>query len=205
MSPERIPPIKPSDLTAEQKDAYDYMSQKADEFFGDAFTYKKDDGSLIGPFAPFLYTPALGKPFFDFVGAVSQIPGLPGTAREVVILATGAHYKGVYETYAHERVALKTTDLTKEQIKMIKSGEKPKDLGKGESVAFDATMELVGKPGPLAKERWDEVVKEFGEQGALALVHYVGLYAYTCILLNGCDVSLPEDEKLLEERAQSLI
>jgi len=36
MSPERYPPIKPSDFTAEQQDAYDYISQAAEKSFGDA-------------------------------------------------------------------------------------------------------------------------------------------------------------------------
>ena len=83
---------------------------------------------------------------------------------------------------------------------MIKTGQKPKDLNGGASVAYDATMELVSRPGPLSKQLWDAVVKEFGEQGALALVHYVGFYAYTCILLNGCDVPLPEGEEIMWRR-----
>jgi hypothetical protein len=56
---------------------------------------------------------------------------------------------------------------------------------------------VVKKPGPLKREIWDSVVREFGKQGAMVLVHYCGLYAYTCILLNGCDVPLPEGEKIL--------
>lgn len=35
MSSERFPPIKPSDLSVEQKEAYDYLSQSAAKFFGD--------------------------------------------------------------------------------------------------------------------------------------------------------------------------
>lgn len=55
----------------------------------------------------------------------------------------------------------------------------------------------MAKPGPLKKESWDAVVKELGRKGALALVHFVGMYAYTCILLNGCDVPLPEGENIM--------
>jgi hypothetical protein len=32
---ERFPPIKPSDLTSEQKEAYDHMSHIAEKFFGE--------------------------------------------------------------------------------------------------------------------------------------------------------------------------
>lgn len=129
--------------------------------------------------------------------AVGEIKGLPPAAKETVILATGSHFKGVYETYAHERVALKTTDLTEEQINQIKVGKKPQNLDAKASVAFDAAIELANKPGPLKKESWNNLVKELGEQGALAVVRYVGLYAYTCVLLNGCDVQLPPGGKTM--------
>jgi len=161
------------------------------------FIYKNDEGSVLGPFAPLLNSPGLCKPYCELFKAMSQIPGLTPKARETVILATGSHYKAAYEIYAHERLALKNTELTKEQINLIKNGQKPKDLDKGSSVAFDAAIELVAKPGPLKKESWDAVVKELGRKDALALVHFVGMYAYTCILLNGCDVPLPEGENIM--------
>lgn len=144
-----------------------------------------------------LATPGLCKPYFELVKAVGQIKDLPPAAKETVILATGSHFKGVYETYAHERVALKTTDLTKEQINQIKVGKKPQDLDAKASVAFDAAIKLASNPGPLKKESWDNLVEKLGEQGALAVVHYVGLYAYTCVLLNGCDVQLPQGERIM--------
>ena len=81
---------------------------------------------------------------------------------------------------------------------MIKLGKKPDDLGREESVAFDVSLELVSRKGPLGKERWDEAVGCFGREGALVLFQYVGLYAYTCVLLNGCDIQLPEGEKIWE-------
>lgn len=104
--------------------------------------------------------------------------------------------KASYETYAHERVALKTTSLTKDQIIMIKNGERPEGLEKSASVAFDVTIELCKKPGPLRKELWDQAVETFGREGTASLLQYVGLYAYTCILLNGANVPVPEGEKL---------
>ena len=130
------------------------------------------------------------------MSAVSAMSGLPAAARETAILATGSHYQAPYEIYAHERVALEKTSLSKEQVNKIERGEKPADLGKEESVAFDVSMELATKKGPLGKERWDEVVETLGREGAAALLQYVGLYAYTCVLLNGGDMQLPQGEKI---------
>lgn len=127
---------------------------------------------------------------------LAKIPGLPQNARETAILATGSHYKAAYEIYAHERVAVKSTDLTQEQVDKIKTGTKPSNLDEKCSVAFDVAIELVTKPGPLSKQSWDKAEKTLGKQGTLALIHYTGYYAYTCVLLNGCDVPVPDGEKI---------
>lgn len=130
------------------------------------------------------------------MSAVSGLPGLPASACETAILAIGSQYQASYDTYAHERVALKNTFLTKEQINVIKNGRKPKGLGREESVTFDVVVELAWGRGPLGRERWEELVGCLGREGALALVQVCGLYGYTCLLLNGCDIRLPEGEKI---------
>lgn len=130
--------------------------------------------------------------------ALAKIPGLPQYAREVAILATGSHFKAAYEIYSHERIAI-GTELKQDQIDKIKHGEKPGDLQEIGNVAFDVTMELLKKPGPLAEEKWKEAEKAFGREGAMALVHYVGYYAYTSLLLNGLDIQLPEGESIKNE------
>ncbi len=101
------------------------------------------------------------------MSAVSGLPGLPASARETAILAVGPRYQAPYEIYAHERVALKNTSLTREQINAIKRWSEP---------------ERLGREGALA----------------LALVQVCWLYGYTWVLLNGCDVRLPEGEKVWE-------
>jgi hypothetical protein len=52
----------------------------------------------------------------------------------------------------------------------------------------------VSRKGLLGKERWEEAVWCFGRGAAVELVQYVGLYAYTCVFLNGCDVQLPGEK-----------
>ncbi len=67
-------------------------------------------------------------------------------------------------------------------------------------MTFDVALELAGGKGPLGRERWEELVECLGREGALvlALVQVCGLYWYTCLLLDGCGVSLPEDERIWE-------
>ena len=134
----------------------------------------------------------MGQPFVGTLQAIGQVPGVSATARETVILTTSSHYKTVYEIYAHERTALNSTGQTKEQIQTTVIGQTPEDLDAGSSVAYNAAKELLTKPGPLKKESWDALVKEFGKQGTLAVVHYVGNYAYTSKLMNTVTTPLPE-------------
>ncbi|KAF7845852.1 hypothetical protein BT93_L0348 [Corymbia citriodora subsp. variegata] len=191
----RIPPSAPSELKGDQKKAHDEMASIADDIFGDTFVYKRDDGALVGPFAPLIHTPAMAPLFMHQAVEMGKIPGLPQKARETAILTTGSYFKAAYEIYAHEKVAVAKTELTRDQVKKITSGEKPDDLDEECSIAFDTAMELVKKPGPLSKQNWDRLNKAFGQQGALALIHFVGYYCYTCVLLNGCDVPVPDGEK----------
>ncbi|GAB7354787.1 hypothetical protein MBLNU459_g5183t1 [Dothideomycetes sp. NU459] len=196
MSTSRTPATAPSDLTADQKQAHDEIQSVASSAFGDVFVYKRDDGALVGPFAPMLQTPGVTRPFLHIVTELGKLPGLPPNARETAILATGSYFQAVYEIYAHERVAVANTDLNQEQVDMIKNGKKPDGLDDQCSVAFDVAIQLSRTPGPLSGEHWDKAEKVLGKQGTLALIHYVGYYAYTCILLNGCDVPVPDGEKI---------
>ena len=56
----------------------------------------------------------------------------------------------------------------------------------------------MSRKGPLGKERWEGAVWCFGREVAVALVRYVGLYAYACVLLKACEVQLPKREKRWE-------
>lgn len=193
----RYPPIPPSSLTTEQHKAYDEASEICSNVFGNKFLYKNEDGAFIGPFAPLLYTPSLVDPFFKLVVELGKLPGLPGPAREIAILVTGSRFKSKYELYAHERVAA-STRLTTAQISSVKSGEKPLGddaLDEQGDVAFDVAIELSHKQGPMTDANWERAVYAFGKEGTAALIQYVGVYAYTCVLLNGVDAPVPDGER----------
>ena len=159
------------------------------------FQYRRDDGAPLGPFAALLYTPEYTKTFLPPVRAINQLPISPNI-KETVILATGSVTLAAYERYAHERVALSTTELTKQQIVGIRNGDKPADLSAEEGIAFDLARTLAKGGGPLPTELFDEAVRLLGKEQTLAAIHFVGMYAYVSILLNAVDCPLPEGEKL---------
>jgi hypothetical protein len=59
-------------------------------------------------------------------------------------------------------------------------------------------LEGSGRRGRLRDEVWERAVGAFGKEGALGLVHYVGYYAYACLLMNGAGVGMPEGERVRE-------
>ena len=67
------------------------------------------------------------------------------------------------------------------------------------SVAYDVAIEMMegsGRRGRLSDEVWGAAERCFGKEGALGLVHYVGYYAYACLLMNGAGVGMPEGESV---------
>jgi len=56
--------------------------------------------------------------------------------------------------------------------------------------AYEIARELLEKKGPLSKDRWDDAVNLFGMDGALGLLHYIGVYSSISILVNGLGRSI---------------
>ena len=207
---ERLPPQTRDSLSGPEQDGFDSITSLASTLFGDPksspFVYARpSDGALVGPMPFFLASPQAGEHVMGLFGKLGQIPGLPAEAKEVAILTVGAHHQAAYELYAHTRVATKKAGMDEVVVEAIARGEKPSpnELSEAGSVAFDVARYLVSKPGPLPKELWDRAIEAFGNEGTVALVHYVGAYAYTCVILNAMDAPVPEDQthKLLESRA----
>lgn len=143
------------------------------------FVWKTSDDAMVGPFSPLLYIPLpVAQHFLGIAAAVGKIPDFPAKARETAILATGSHFKAIYEIYAHERVAEKTTELSQAQINKIKNGEKPDDLDEKSSAAFDVAIALAKGGGPLDDALYEKAKQQFGQVGAQGLIQCVCRHHY---------------------------
>lgn len=186
----RFPPIPPNNLTDEQRITYKQTTETCKTLFGTDAPLKDANGAFEGPFAPLLYTPPLMQPHIQIAVELSKITELPPAARETAILATCGAFQAAYEVREHEKLAVYMGFLSGKQVECITNGEKPEDerLSEECEVAFDTAIELTQKRRPLSTEMFERAVGTFGRRGTLALIHYVGLYSYTSILLNGADV-----------------
>lgn len=156
------------------------------------FITKSPQKALLGPFGIFVHTPALGKAFQQTFLSMPKISNLPARPREIAILVVGAHFQAAYELYAHENVALKATSLNKIEILRIRSMQKADSFTSADTIAFDVAVSLISCPGPLKASLYEEAVAKFGHDATVALIHFVGFYAYLSILLNAFDEPVPE-------------
>lgn len=185
----RLPLLSPSELDSAQRPLYQDMREGIERNFK-GFTAMDSAGRLIGPWNPWLRFPKFGGPVWELVKALSTAPGLPRPVREVAILVTGAKFHAAYEIYAHVLVA-ELRGITDEKIATIVAGQRPIDLTREESVAYDLASALVSG-GVLPELTYRQAVALFGEAGAAELITLMGLYCLVAVTLNGFDVPVPE-------------
>ncbi len=185
----RLPFIDPATFDPAQRALYDDMRAGIASGFS-AFETTRPDGRMIGPWNVSLHHPAVGKGAWGLTKAVLAMDALPPTAREVVILVVGGHYRAAYEIYAHVAVA-ETLGMPLAWISALVFGIKPANLSIDEAAAFDLALALC-RGGPVPEPVWRQAVSTLGELGAAQVVYLVGVYAFVATTLNGFDVPAPD-------------
>ncbi len=188
----RAPPYPPSEMPSDLRALHDEMSDYIAEHLK-GFVSKRDDGALVGPFAPMLRFPDFGRAAWTYTKALIDNARLPKAAHEVAILATGAAFDSRYELYAHERVG-EAVGLSAEKVATIAAGQRPADLSEEEQSAYDVAVTLAGGR-QLPASTYDRAVRAFGEERTAELIYLVGGYCLVSLLLNAYDVSVPGREE----------
>jgi hypothetical protein len=185
----RLKLLPPDQLNDQQKPLYDDMRAGIGRSFG-AFKSIAENGALMGPWNPWIQEPKFGGPVWELTKAIADKPLLPPPVREVAILVTGAHFRSAYELYAHVIVA-ENRGLSDEKLATIVAGQRPADLTREESVAYDFASALVSG-GVLPELTYKAAVDVFGPHGAAELSYLVGVYCMVSVTLNTFDVPVPE-------------
>ena len=188
----RLKLVPPAELTAEQKSLYEDMKKGIETSF-QGFQAIAPDGTLIGPWNPWIRFPNLGGPVWELVKALATNPKLPKPVREVAILVTGAHFHAAYELYAHVLVA-EERGLDDSTIATIVAGGRPSDLGEQEITAYDVAYSLVNG-STMPELVYERALKNFGLDGTAELIYLVGLYCMVSTTLNGFNIPVPDPDK----------
>lgn len=186
----RLPPIAPSDLSPERKSLYDNMLAVIGSNLDDdrALIVQDDQGALLGPWNAWIHEPGVGSAIWTLSKAVMTKTTLPENLRQIAILTVGAHFKAMYEIYAHATLSVPL--MGEDKVICIIRGSNLDVLTATERLVLDVSSSLV-KGGPLSEALYAEAVQTLGSYGTWELIHLVAFYAFVSVSLNGFDVSAP--------------
>ena len=186
----RLPLLDPLTLSAAQKEIYDRINATFVSW-SDRINFQSatDDGRLIGPFNPILFSPGISASFLDLHDAEEKQTSLSERVRQVVILATGAVWQSEYELYAHSAAARKA-GISENAIQILAAGGLPDDLSEQETVAQRYARQFSAEHRVDA-DLYSAAVHAFGEKGVVDLTYLIGIYHITCGLLNSFDIPRP--------------
>ncbi|UMB69517.1 carboxymuconolactone decarboxylase family protein [Mycobacterium paraterrae] len=188
----RLPLIDPRTLSGDQRTLYETLRSSLVTWAdANGFRGMTDDGQLIGPFNPYLYSTGITPGFLAWMQADSAHTTLDKQTHEVVILTVGAVWQSPYELYAHSAVA-RTVGLSEPVIAGLCAGETPAGLTPGQLVAHRFARQLT-RERHVDDDLYREAEKQFGRATVVDMVYLVGLYLLTCALLNAFEIPKPEE------------
>lgn len=165
----RLPPIAPSDYSADQK--------KAAEEFEAA---RKQ--SVYGPFEPLMYSPKVmsqARGMGDYLRFHSAIGNV---LSELVILITARHWSQDYEWGVHAPIALKV-GISQNVIDAIADGKRPEGMSEDEKIVYDFSEELQLNKR-VSDTTFARAEKRFGPTGVVDLTAICGYYTLLAMELN---------------------
>ena len=187
----RLPLLDPEELAGEQKKLYELMDSTLIPWAeANGFKGKTEEGELIGPFNPYLYSTGITPGFLQWMQADSKRTSLDKRVHEVVILSVGAVWKSPYELYAHSAVARKV-GVPEAAIQALVAGQSSDALSPREQVAHRFARQLAAERRVDA-DLYREAESTFGRTGLVDMVYLVGMYLLTCALLNAFEIPVPE-------------
>jgi 4-carboxymuconolactone decarboxylase len=189
----RLPLLDPKTLSLAQKETYDRLNRTwipwADSV---PFQSKTEDGRLIGPFNPILFSPAISSSFLDLQETEQKHTSLDQRVRQVVILAVGAVWKSKYELYAHGAAARKA-GISEDAVRTLTTGGLPDDLSDQEKIAQRFARQLSAEHHVDAA-LYSAAEHAFGQRGLVEITYLAGIYHAVCALLNAFEIPAPEPQ-----------
>jgi 4-carboxymuconolactone decarboxylase len=187
----RLPLLDPKTLEGDQKALYERMqSQLVAWADTSGFEGQTEDGKLIGPFNPYLYSTGITPGFLDWLQADSKHTSLNKRVHEVVILSVGGVWKSPYELYAHSAVA-RTVGIPEAAVQALVAGRSSDELSREEQVAHQFARQLTAER-KVDADLYREAESLFGRTALVDMVYLIGMYLLTCALLNAFEIPAPE-------------
>ncbi|MFF3375718.1 carboxymuconolactone decarboxylase family protein [Streptomyces sp. NPDC002680] len=178
----RLPAFSPSELTPDQRDLYETITDGPRAKGPQRFALTDPEGRLHGPFNAMLLSPAVGRALQDLGAAIRYASQLRPRTREIAILVVAASWDSAFERYAHERVGA-AVGLTEPELRALREGGDPGLTDPVEHAAWELTRTLIRDGGTLTDEQYDRARTTLGERTLFELSTLVGYYATLALQL----------------------
>lgn len=186
----RIKPLTPESLNANVRYVHDEIASLIGRSQGPVKMIDAN-GALLGPFPAMLHYPQFGIPALTFLQSLDTHATLNKAVREVAILTVGGAFGARFQLYAHEIMAA-AFGLSPLTISTLASGGHPQGMPEQETIAHDIAFALVtGRIIP--DSTYNHAVNLLGRDGVAELYFLTGGYCLIATILNGFDMSAPEN------------
>jgi 4-carboxymuconolactone decarboxylase len=192
----RLPLLDPTTLSTAQEETYEKLNRTWFQWAKGVFQAKLEDGRLIGPFNPILFSPAISSSFLDFQETEEKSSSLSQRVHEVVILAVGAVWKADYELYAHTATA-RRLGISEHAIRMLTTGGLPDELSDQEKIAYRYAQQLSAEHH-VDVALYNAAEHAFGLRGLVEMTWLIGIYHTTSALLNAFEIPAPGSHEEIE-------
>ena len=166
---DRLPPIPPEQLTADQRAAVDEL-------------VASPRGGVIGPFVATLRSPELTRRLQRLGEYIRYSAALPGKLRELAILLTAREWKQGFEWDVHAPLAAQA-GVSDAVIAAIAQGHAPASMGADELLVYSVSTEL-HRTRAVGDSTYSAACREFGEQGVVDLIALIGYYTTLAMVMN---------------------
>lgn len=178
-----LTPLLPDSLDADQRALYDAVIASPRAQGPGRNLLIRDDGTLTGPFDPWLRSPIIGG-LLEKVGmALRTDATLPAAAREIAILVVARAWNADFEWWIHGIIA-RSVGVSDGIIDAIGHRQPIASDDASLVAAHDVAVELVHHRR-IAPETLSRAMETLGERGVVEVVMNVGFYQLVSGTLEG--------------------
>lgn len=186
----RLTPLAPPNLDESQQALYDAITggrRMAGRKPGGGLTYP--DGSMMGPFNPYLYTPDVGSKLEQVGAALRFDTDLPRDLTELAIIIVGRHWSAEFEWYAHSRMA-REAGIAEEVIDAIAHRRKP-TFDRSDLADIHRFATEICETQHVSAATYAAARTHLSDRQIVELTMVIGYYHYVCAMLNVFEIALP--------------
>ena len=165
----RFKPLAPEEMSAEQRKVYESIAGGP-------------RGGVRGPFNPLLRSPELADRAQKLGEYLRFNSSIPSRLNELAILITARYWSSQYEWQAHHTAAMKA-GLPPKLAEDVAQGRRPSGMTEDEAAVYEFCTEL-HRDKAVSDAAYANVVKRFGERGAVDLIGVSGYYTMVSMVLN---------------------